>query len=131
MKELQGEDPDAQFSLLVPRSAESRALTWDEAESTRVAHERADEARRRFEQAGLRVQAARVGEEDPLKAVENEFWDHRDDYDALVVATHPTMLGRFAELIGVGSEGSFNLAERAGEKFGLPVIHVEAAATDS
>ena len=81
VKELVRDDPSAEFVVLVPRTPVEKLLTWDEGETEKVMTARVEAVREHLEGVGARVKTARVAEEDPLKAIENEFWDNRSDYE--------------------------------------------------
>jgi hypothetical protein len=67
--ELRREDPVAEFTVLVPATPPASLLVWEEGEAKEIAHQRAEQAQRSLEEAGLKVHAARVGDHDPLQAI--------------------------------------------------------------
>ena len=102
-----------EFTLLVP--ATPHGIAWaadmhaggDEAEAHRTAFvtELRDE--------GLDVADARVGDPDPLAAIQDECNFH--DYDELIVSTLPLKLSKWLHL---------DLPSKAEAATGLPVTHV-------
>lgn len=112
--ELASEDPDAEFTLLVPATRTQHLFTWTEGESNAIAQQRADTAADQLKQAGVRLTDVRVEDPDPFVAVSNELRDH-PDYDTIVVSTFPPGISRWLKL---------DLPTRLDKQTGLPVIHV-------
>jgi hypothetical protein len=91
------EDRQAEFVLLVPATPVCNLLVWEEGETNEVARQRAATARSRLEAHGLRVVDARIGDQDPMAAVEDEIHaGHR--YAALIVSTLPAGLSRWLRM---------------------------------
>jgi hypothetical protein len=96
-RSMAGEDPKAEFVLLVPATPVCNLLVWEEGETNQVARQRAATARSRLEAHGLRVVDARIGDQDPMAAVEDEI--HAGNrYAALIVSTLPAGLSRWLRL---------------------------------
>jgi hypothetical protein len=102
-----------EFTLLVPSTP--HGLAWaadmhaggDEAEQHRLAF--VDELR----EEGLNVAEAKVGDPDPLAAIQDECNFH--EYDELIVSTLPLKISKWLHL---------DLPRKAGAATGLPVTHV-------
>jgi hypothetical protein len=102
-----------EFTLLVP--ATPHGIAWaadmfaggDEAEAHREAF--VEELR----QEGLDVADARVGDPDPLAAIQDET--NFNDYDELIVSTLPLHISKWLKL---------DLPSKAKAATGLPVTHV-------
>ncbi|HET8578076.1 MAG TPA: hypothetical protein VFO18_13330 [Methylomirabilota bacterium] len=114
---LVGEDPAAEFAVLVPELP-SLTFTW-EGETVDVAKHRAEAAKMLLEEtARARVFRTAVGAPEPLQAITDELAAH-PGYDTLVICTLPPGISRWLKL---------DLVHRAERKFGLRVIHVVAEA---
>lgn len=102
-----------EFTLLVPSTP--HGITWaadmtaggEEAELHRTGF--VDELRRE----GLDVAGARVGDPDPLAAIQDEC--NFNDYDELIVSTLPLHVSKWLKL---------DLPSKARAATGLPVTHV-------
>ncbi len=118
---LAHEDPDAEFTLLVPATPVGNLLVWEEGATAEVAERRAASARARLEEQGLRVTEARIGDQDPMAAIADEIHAGRQ-YDALVVSTLPAGASRWLRM---------DLLSRIRRNFPRHrVIHVVAAASE-
>jgi hypothetical protein len=102
-----------EFTLLVPSTPHGIAWAADmhaggeEAEQHRLAF--VDELRRE----GLNVVEAKVGDPDPLAAIQDEC--NFNDYDELIVSTLPLKISKWLRV---------DLPRKAGAATGLPVTHV-------
>jgi hypothetical protein len=105
----------ASFTLLVP--AVPRGLAWaaDMKAGGAEATPRAEAGARRMRMAGLEVEAAMVGDPDPLAAVGDTL--RVDRFDELVVSTLPRGVSRWLRL---------SLPHRLRRMTDLPVLHVTA-----
>jgi hypothetical protein len=107
---------DCEFTLLVPSTPQGIAWAADmhaggeEAEQHRQAF--VDELRRE----GLDIGAAKVGDPDPLAAVQDECNMH--EYDELIVSTLPLHISKWLHV---------DLPRKAKAATGLPVTHVVAS----
>ena len=111
--ELAGEDPHAQFAILVPE-APGENYTW-EGETVSPAKETAEALMEALETTlGVQVSRIAVGVEDPLQAIAAELRTHQD-YDALVISTLPLGASHWLRL---------DLVHQASRKFHIPVHHV-------
>lgn len=97
LKELASSDRDARFVLLVPATPVCNTWVCDEVETVRVAGDRAAEAERRLASAGLDIDAARIGDGDPIEALRDELRVH-DQYDAFVISTLPPGVSRWLKM---------------------------------
>jgi hypothetical protein len=102
-----------EFTLLVPSTPHGIAWAADmhaggpEAERHRLAF--VEELR----QEGLNVVDAKVGDPDPLAAIQDEC--NFNDYDELIVSTLPLKISKWLRV---------DLPRKAGAATGLPVTHV-------
>jgi hypothetical protein len=102
-----------EFTLLVPSTPHGIAWAADmhaggeEAEQHRLAF--VDELR----EEGLNVVEAKVGDPDPLAAIQDECNFH--EYDELIVSTLPLKISKWLHI---------DLPRKAGAATGLPVTHV-------
>jgi hypothetical protein len=108
-------DRDPEFTLLVP--ATPHGISWaadmhaggDEAEGHREAFLES------LRKEGLNVVDAKIGDPDPLAAVQDEC--NLNEYDELVISTLPTHVSKWLKL---------DLPHKAEHATGLPVTHVVA-----
>lgn len=121
INELMGQDPEAQFVLLVPATRTQHLFTWTEGESNAIAQKRAETAAAKLRDAGITLTEVRVGDPDPFLAVSNEI-SNSAGYDTIIVSTFPPGVSRWLRL---------DLPTRLERKFGLPVIHVVVAPEDA
>jgi hypothetical protein len=105
----------ARFTLLVP--AVPRGLAWaaDMKAGAREAVPRADAGAARLRSAGLDIDAALVGDPDPIAAIGDLLLVR--EYDEIVVATLPRGISRWLRL---------SLPQRVRRTTALPVTHVVA-----
>lgn len=107
-------DPDSTFTLLLPALLPShvRGGPFDA-----VTRGRAEQAQRLFGDAGVEVVRTAIGDAAPLLAIEDELAEHSGSYDAIVLCTLPAGISRWLRM---------HVERDAAERFGLPLIHVEA-----
>jgi hypothetical protein len=102
-----------EFTLLVPSTA--HGLAW--AADPDAGQEEAERHRNAFvdelREEGLNVVEAKVGDPDPLAAIQDEC--NFGQYDELIVSTLPLRLSKWLHL---------DLPRKAGAATGLPVTHV-------
>jgi hypothetical protein len=102
-----------EFILLVPETP--HGLAW--AADPDAGHEAAERHRAAFveelRQAGLDVADAKVGDPDPLAAIQDEC--NFDEYDELIVSTLPLRISKWLRV---------DLPRKAKAATGLPVTHV-------
>jgi hypothetical protein len=102
---------EVEFTVLVPASPHGLAWAAD-------MHAGGEEARHELERlrgSGLNVKEAKVGDPDPLAAVQDEV--NFTDYDEVIVSTLPVRLSKWLKL---------DLPHKVGHATGLPVTHVVA-----
>jgi hypothetical protein len=123
-KGLAAQDPDARFSLLVPATPVGDLLTWEEGETKEVARVRARSAASWLQANGIKVVGVRVGDADPVSAIDDELLAGRR-YDTIVISTLPPGVSRWIKM---------DVVSRLRRKRPrMPVIHVvaEEAARDA
>ena len=107
---------ECEFTLLVPSTPQG--IAW--AADMHAGGEEAEQHRQAFvdelRDEGLDVGAAKVGDPDPLAAVQDECNAH--DYDELIVSTLPLHISKWLHL---------DLPSKAKAATGLPVTHVVAS----
>jgi hypothetical protein len=102
-----------EFTLLVPSTP--HGLAW--AADMHAGGEEAEQHRKAFvdelREEGLNVAEAKVGDPDPLAAIQDECNFH--EYDELIVSTLPLKISKWLHV---------DLPRKAGAATGLPVTHV-------
>jgi hypothetical protein len=102
-----------EFTLLVPSTP--HGIAW--AADMHAGGEEAEEHRRAFveelRQEGLQVADAKVGDPDPLAAIQDEC--NFNEYDELIVSTLPLKISKWLHI---------DLPSKAKAATGLPVTHV-------
>ncbi|HEX4760237.1 MAG TPA: hypothetical protein VH256_05520 [Thermoleophilaceae bacterium] len=108
-------DRKPEFTLLVP--ATPHGISW--AADMHAGGDEAEQHRKAFvdglRKEGLNVVDAKIGDPDPLAAVQDECNLH--EYDELVISTLPTHISKWLKL---------DLPHKAEHATGLPVTHVVA-----
>jgi hypothetical protein len=94
--DLQSQDAAAEFTLIVPATRVVRGLIWDEVETKAVAQSRLESGMAWLKAAGCQVVDGRVGDEDPVLAVEDEL--RRKRYAGVVISTLPPGASRWLKL---------------------------------
>ena len=94
--ELRANDQAAEFTLVVPATRVVRGLMWDEIETRAVARSRMEAGVELLRTAGCRVVEGRVGDEDPVLAVEDEL--RRRRYAGIVISTLPPGASRWLKM---------------------------------
>lgn len=94
---LSAHDPLARFTLLVPATPLGELLTWEEGEAREAACMRAQLAVAALRGSGVDVVGVRIGDADPVLAIDDELLDGRR-YDAVVIATLPAVLSRWIKM---------------------------------
>jgi ribosomal protein S18 acetylase RimI-like enzyme len=112
--QLAAADPDSTFTLLLPALLPShiRGGPFDA-----VTRGRAEQAKRLLGEAGIEVERTAIGDAAPLLAVEDELAERPGAYDAIILCTLPAGISRWLRM---------NVDAEAAERFGLPLVHVEA-----
>jgi hypothetical protein len=107
-----------EFTLLVPSTP--HGIAW--AADMHAGGEEAEQHRRAFveelREEGLNVADAKVGDPDPLAAIQDEC--NFGEYDELIVSTLPLKLSKWLHI---------DLPRKAGAATGLPVTHVIGSET--
>lgn len=107
------QEGDCEFTLLVP--ATPHGLAW--AADPDAGGEEAERHRSAFleelQEQGLNVKEAKVGDGDPLGAVQDEC--NFQDYDEIIVSTLPLHMSKWLKV---------DLPHKVGHATGLPVRHV-------
>src|SRR5579859_6370132 len=83
-KKLAAQDAHARFTLLVPATPVGDLMTWEEGETQGVARGRAGSAAEALQHHGINLVDVRVGDADPVLAVDDEYVAGRR-YDAIVI----------------------------------------------
>jgi nucleotide-binding universal stress UspA family protein len=107
---------DVAFTLLVPATPHGVAWAADMHSGGSEAEHHMQAAVERFRAEGLNVTSGKVGDPDPVAAVEDEV--NFTDYDDIVVSTLPGGISKWLKL---------DLPHRVERVTGLPVTHVTAS----
>ena len=107
---------DAVFSLLVPATPHGVAWAADMHSGGGEAEQHMENAVERMRAEGLEVSAGKVGDPDPVAAVQDEV--NFTKYDEIVVSTLPGGISKWLKL---------DLPHRVERSTGLPVTHVSAS----
>ena len=93
---IASDDRAAEFTLVVPATRVVRGLMWDEVETKAVAQSRLEAGMELLNAAGCNVVEGRVGDEDPVLAIEDEL--RRQRYAGIVISTLPPGVSRWLKL---------------------------------
>lgn len=96
-KQLASEDPNVEFTLLVPATPVGDLLTWEEGETKDVARARAMSAKAELHRHGIELVGVKVGDADPVNAVDDEFLAG-GRYDGIVISTLPPGISRWIKM---------------------------------
>ena len=107
---------DVEFSLLVPATPHGVAWAADMHSGGSEAEQHMESAVERMRSEGLPVAAGKVGDPDPVAAVQDEV--NFTSYDEIVVSTLPGGISKWLKL---------DLPHRVERATGLPVTHVTAS----
>lgn len=99
-RDLAAHDDQAEFTLIVPATPVGDLLVWDEGDTKEIAQRRARSAADRLQMNGIKVVDARVGDADPVLAIDDEFTAGRR-YGAIVISTLPPGLSRWIKMDAV------------------------------
>ena len=122
IRELAAQDSSSEFTLLVPATPVSDLLIWEEGETKDVARRRAETAAASLRRNGVNVVAVRVGDADPVSAVDDDFLAG-NRYDTIVVSTLPPGISRWVKM---------DVVSRLQRKRpSVPVIHVVAKESET
>jgi hypothetical protein len=103
------------FHLLVPAQAHGTAWATDMHSGGEEAEEHLKRAVERYREAGLEVDDGKVGDPDPVAAVQDAV--NFKEFDEIIVSTLPKRKSRWLKL---------DLPHRVERSCGKPVTHVEA-----
>ena len=109
-------DPDASFVVLLPETPLQHLHMVTTGTAQALALEAAEEVRRRFVRAGVRVATVKVTDPNPVVAAGQEL-EASPYYDGIIVSTFPPGLSRWLKL---------DVVSRLRRLCSLPVIHVVA-----
>lgn len=107
-------DPTTSFVLLVPATPVQHVRGWTEGEAAAVALEAGERARKLLERQGVKLEAIRVGDPDPVEAAADE-WNEHSDYDHVILSTFAKGTSRWLK---------GNAVERLQKRLPIPVTHV-------
>jgi hypothetical protein len=110
------EQGDVRFSLLVPATPHGVAWAADMHSGGDEADQHMQAAVERMRAEGLNVEGGKVGDPDPVAAVQDEV--NFTKYDEIVVSTLPGGISKWLKL---------DLPHRVERATGLPVTHVTAS----
>jgi hypothetical protein len=114
---VMGQDPEAEFTLLVPATPIEHLGGLMQGDARSVARRVAQAGKAALEAAGARVTRTVVGDASPLLAIDDELRERPDTYHSIIIATLPPGTSRWLRL---------DLPQRAEDKFGIRVIHITA-----
>jgi hypothetical protein len=107
---------DVVFSLLVPATPHGVAWAADMHSGGSEAEQHMEAAVERMRSEGLQMAAGKVGDPDPVAAVQDEV--NFTTYDEIVVSTLPGGISKWLKL---------DLPHRVERSTGLPVTHITAS----
>jgi hypothetical protein len=96
-KELAAHDSRAKFTLLVPATPVGDLLIWEEGEAKELAQARARSAAASLQCNGINVVGVRIGDADPVSAVDDEYLAGRR-YDTIVISSLPAGISRWIKM---------------------------------
>lgn len=114
---LANDDPDAEFVLVIPATPVDHLHSWTEGEAVRAATAAGDRARAAFDADGIRLSDVRIGDGNPVYAIQDAFIG--EDFDDVIISTHPSGVSRWLRM---------DLVAKASRALDVPVIHVESEA---
>ncbi|HEX8067044.1 MAG TPA: universal stress protein [Thermoleophilaceae bacterium] len=114
LKERAGRSP-AKFHLLVPATPHGASWAMDMHSGGEEAEEHLKRAVQRYRDAGIDVDDGKIGDPDPLAAVEDAV--NFKEFDEIVCSTLPRHVSKWLKL---------DLPHRVERATGKPVTHVEA-----
>ncbi|MGQ0848529.1 MAG: hypothetical protein ACT4OP_05335 [Actinomycetota bacterium] len=88
------ERPGSGFVLVVPLTPVQHLRGWTEGESRVAAEQAGERARVALERHGVKVEAVRVGDPDPVNAAADE-WNAHPEYDEVILSTFPKGVSRW------------------------------------
>jgi hypothetical protein len=122
VRQLADEDPGAEFALVVPATPVGHLLhNWEEGEVKEIARRQAQACADALAAVGVSLVSARVGDGDPMLAVEDELREY-PGCTGLVVSTFPPGRSRWLRA---------DLPTRLERRHPLPVVHVVASPAEA
>jgi hypothetical protein len=109
---------EAEFTVLVPASPHGLAWAADMHAGGEDAKHELDALLERLRKSGVDIKEAKVGDADPLAAVQDEV--NFTDYEEVIVSTLPVRLSKWLKI---------DLPHKVQHATGLPVTHVVAHST--
>jgi hypothetical protein len=113
--QARAERGECKFHLLVPARPHGMSWATDMHSGGPEAEEHLKRAVTRYREAGLDVDDGKIGDPDPVAAVQDAL--NFKDFDEVIVSTLPTHLSKWLKL---------DLPHKVEHSFGKPVTHVEA-----
>ena len=95
--DLAARDAQAEFTLVVPATPVAHLLIWEEGETKEVAQTKARSAAASLRRNGIKVIEAKVGDADPVLAIEDEFLAG-GAIKAVVISTLPAGVSRWVRM---------------------------------
>ncbi len=117
LREIRERQPEATFLLVVPATPVQHLPGWVEGEARAAAQTAGDRARELLLADGVPLEDVRVGDPNPVYAVEDETRD--GGFDGIVVSTLPAGASRWLKLDPVS---------RLQRHLSIPVVHVVGSA---
>jgi GABA permease len=111
------EESPCEFTLLIPATPHGLRWAADMSAGEQEAEEHRDAMVERLRATGLEIREAKVGDSDPLAAVQDAC--NFESYDEVVVSTLPLHMSKWLKV---------DLPHKVKHATGLPVIHVETKA---
>ena len=109
------EKGDCKFHLLVPARPHGANWAMDMHSGGPEAEEHLQRAVDRYRDAGLEVDDGKIGDPDPVAAVQDAL--NFKEFDEVIISTLPTRVSKWLRL---------DLPHKVEHSFGKPVTHVEA-----
>ena len=102
---------------MVPATPVQHVRGWTEGEAKAVALEAGERARKLLERQGVKLEAVRVGDQDPVEAAADE-WNENLDYERVILSTFAKGPSRWLRR---------NAVARLEARLPIPVTHVVSA----
>jgi nucleotide-binding universal stress UspA family protein len=111
---------DCKFHLLVPATPHGASWAMDMHSGGEEAEAHLERAVERYREAGLEVDEGKIGDPDPVAAVEDAV--NFKDFDEIICSTLPRHVSKWLKL---------DLPHRVERATGKPVTHVEAKSVNT